>query len=157
MSRWSKLQKALYNVVDPGMEFQIHCSVFKTRTSWYGKGRESVPRFWITIGKDVVWDFPAMFLEHESLMRWGDCRPELTIRKSYYHYGNYTWISETIRAYIDTPKADLLTAKFEKDEYGLADVLRAVDRRIGKEKRKPYIGNIRKSCQSGNGKRQWSG
>ena len=143
MRKWSKLQKALYNIVDPDIKFQIHCSVFWTNSSWVtktGKGRPSVPRYWITIGKEIVWDFPNMFLEHEPLCQCG-CK---SIKESYYYNDNYTWIPETIRAYIDTPKEDLLITKFENDIFGFVDVLRAVDRRIGKDKRKQYMEKIKK-------------
>jgi hypothetical protein len=134
--KWSKLQKALYNIVDPNVNFQIKCSVFKTSTSWYGYGRPYVPRFWVTIEKDIVWDFPTMFMECESQLpggRWS------TIAKSYGFPKNYTWVAETIRAYINTPREQLLTVNFENDKYGFTDILRAVDRRIALEKRKPYI------------------
>ena len=138
--RWSKLQKALYNIADPDMKFQMQCSVFKTRSSWMakkGRGAPYVPRYWVTLGKDIVWDFPAMFLNYEAIPRL-NIEP-YTIKETYGWDDNYTWIAETIRAYIDTPKEQLLTVKFDRDKYGFVDVLRAVDRRIGKEKRKPYI------------------
>ena len=143
--RWSKLQKALYNIVDPDMKFEIHCSVFWKRSCWLSKknrGKEYVPRFWITLKKEIIWDFPAMFLEHETLCRCGFCS---TIKNSYDFSGNYTWVAETIRAYLDTPKEQLLTASFEDDKYGFVDIIRAVDRRIGQERRKPYIENMRRA------------
>jgi len=37
----------------------------------------------------------------------------------------------------------LLTVEFENDKYGFVDVLRAVDRRIGNEKRKTYIDKLK--------------
>ena len=43
-------------------------------------------------------------------------------------------ISKFFREYIDTPKSELLTASFTNDEWGLADILRASDRRIGKNR-----------------------
>ena len=118
--------------------------MFWTRSCWLSKnnrGKEYVPRFWITLGKDIVWDFPVMFLEHETLCTCGHCS---TIRNAYAFSGNYTWVAETIRAYLDTPKEQLLTASFEDDKYGFTDILRAVDRRIGQEKRKPYVENMRR-------------
>jgi len=154
--KWSKLQKALYNIVDPDMKFQMQCSVFWTRSSWMakkGKGREFVPRYLITIGKNIVWDFPNMFINNDSQIDMNHTYTKVvkpnkpfSIKDTYGWSENYTWIAETIRAYIDTPKDQLLTIQFEKDKYGLVDVLRAVDRRIGKEKRKPYIEQISKEC-----------
>jgi len=146
MRKWSKLQKALYNIVDSDMNFQIQCSVFKTNTSWYGKGRAYVPRFWITIDKNIVWDFPNMFLNSESLReKQSVSNGFFAIREVYGASDNYTWVSDVIRKYINTPKERLLAIEFENDKYGLANILKAVDRRIGMEKRKNYIENLYKN------------
>lgn len=40
-------------------------------------------------------------------------------------------ISGLIRSYIDTPREDVLTASFDDEHWGLIDILRAADRRIG--------------------------
>ncbi|MCV5696772.1 hypothetical protein OFN29_31400, partial [Escherichia coli] len=40
-------------------------------------------------------------------------------------------ISDLLREYIDTPKAELLTKQFTSDKWGLVNILRAADRRIG--------------------------
>jgi len=88
--KWSKLQKALYNIVDPDMNFQMQCSVFWTRSSWgtkKGKGRETIPRYWITLGKDVVWDFPGMFLDCEASP---DYIAQWTVKQTYHYRDNYT-------------------------------------------------------------------
>ena len=152
MRKWSKLQKALYNIVAPDIKFQIHCSVFKTHSLRCGSGkskmREMSPRYWITIDKNIVWDFPEQFLECEAIAKTdiimkGSGRKPFSIKDTYFWSENYTWVAETIRAYIDTPKNQLLTAEFEKDKYGFVDVLRAVDRRIGNEKRKPYVDKLK--------------
>ena len=135
---WSKLQKQLYNIIDPTANFEIHCSVFKTKSAWTAGQRsgvsnkkEAVPRYWITVDKQIIWDFPAMFLDEYGL---GYCDGE-TIRTYYMDSENYTWIADVIRGYIDTPKAELLTVMFEKDKFGLVDVFRKYDRRISKNKR----------------------
>ncbi len=36
-------------------------------------------------------------------------------------------ISDLLREYIDTPKAELLTKQFTSDKWGLVNILRAVD------------------------------
>ena len=138
---WSKLQKQLYNIIDPTVKFQMHCSVFKERSNWNvkpGKKVEWVPRFWITINKETIWDFPVMFLNEKSLVNsWWNVTEEdpNTINNTYGCSDNYTWVSDVIRAYIDTPKSDLLTVEFEKDNFGLVNILRKYDRRISKAKR----------------------
>ena len=138
---WSKLQKQLYNIIDPTANFQMHCSVFKERSNWNvkpGKKVEWIPRFWIIVNKEVIWDFPVMFLNEKSLADTSGLKggTEMTINDTYGWSDNYTWISDVIRKYIDTPKTELLTIEFEKDRFGLVNILRKYDRRISKNKRK---------------------
>lgn len=49
---WSKLQKQLYLIIDKESKFQIHCSVYKTKSAWnsgqrsgISKKQESIPRY----------------------------------------------------------------------------------------------------------------
>ena len=39
-----------------------------------------------------------------------------------------------LREYIDTTSSELMTKKFEGDHWGLTDILRAADRRIGQRR-----------------------
>lgn len=144
---WSKLQKQLYNIIDKDSKFQIHCSVYKTKSAWnagqrsgISKKKEIIPRYWITVGdnKEIVWDFPNNYLDRESMVKdpyWDTDKYPNTIDETYFWDVNYTWVAETIREYLDTPKDQLLTKEFEKDKYGLINVLRKYDRRISKVKR----------------------
>jgi len=43
-------------------------------------------------------------------------------------------ISNLIREYIDTPKAALLAKTLENDHWGLTDILKASDKRIGRRR-----------------------
>lgn len=144
---WSKLQKQLYNIIDTDSKFQIHCSVYKTKSAW-GAGqtcgisnkREAIPRYWITVGdnKEIIWDFPNDFLQHKSQVSgayWNTDEVPNTINNTYFWNVNYTWVAETIKYYLDTSKEKLLTQTYNKDIYGLTDVLRKYDRRISKQKR----------------------
>ena len=134
---WSKLQKQLYLIIDKESKFQIHCSIYKTKSAWtagqkqgISKGREMIPRFWITISdkNNIIWDFPNNFLESKSQIQ-----DNLNIKDTYFHPNNYTWVSECIRYYLDIPKDKLLIQKYEKDNYGLTEILRKYDRRISKK------------------------
>lgn len=145
---WSKLQKQLYLIIDKDSKFQIHCSVYKTKSAWnagqrsgISKKQEQIPRYWITIGdnKEIIWDFPNNFLDEESMIEypcWNitDEDPN-TIKNTYFWNENYTWVANLIREYLDTPRDQLLTKEFENDKYGLINVLRKYDRRISKAKR----------------------
>lgn len=144
---WSKLQKQLYLIIDKDSKFQMHCSVYKTKSAWtagqkngISKGREMIPRYWITVGtdKDVIWDFPNKFLDEPSQIKncyWNTDEVSNTINNTYFWGDNYTWVAETIRFYLDTPKDKLLTQKYHKDKYGLTEILRKYDRRINKNVR----------------------
>lgn len=48
--RWSKLQTALYQIIDPNIKFQIHCVAYPMRSKT-GYANDDMPRYWITIGK----------------------------------------------------------------------------------------------------------
>ena len=133
---WSKLQKQLYKIMDPTVNFQMHCSVFKTKSAWnagqkagISKKKESIPHYWITVNKEIIWDYPNMFLDKESQ------NDDFTIKDTYFFYNNYTWVSEVIRDYINVPREKIETYIDERDKYGLIDALRKYDRRISKNKR----------------------
>ena len=58
--RWSKLQSRLYRLIDPALNFQIHCAVYEMNSNggWHGN---KLPRYFITIGKEIVFDYPKDF------------------------------------------------------------------------------------------------
>jgi len=142
---WSKLQKQLYQIIDKNSKFQMHCSVFKTKSAWtagqkngISKAREQIPRYWITVGKDkqIIWDFPKNYLNENSQVKdiyWNENESPNTINNTYFWDVNYKWVAETIRYYLDTPKDKLLIEKYDKDKYGLTEILRKYDRRISKK------------------------
>lgn len=112
MPRWSKLQKQLYELIAPGIRFQIQCRVER-----YSKdSRTKVPYYWITLGKETIWHYPKDF-PHRSA--------------HFPHINDVSAISDLLRNYIDTPPGKLLTVSFANDLWGLTDILRAADRRIG--------------------------
>jgi hypothetical protein len=61
MKRWSKLQKAIYNLMDRSDNFQIHCRAYRMPKS--RSSDPQIPRYWITTGKGIskkiVWDYPG--------------------------------------------------------------------------------------------------
>lgn len=134
---WSKLQKQLYKIMDPTVNFQMHCSVFKTKSAWnagqkvgISKKKESIPHYWITVNNETVWDFPNNYIDNDSLV------DGFTLKETYFYPNNYNWVADVLRNYINTPKEKLLTIEFDNDKFGLVDVLRKYDRRISKNKRK---------------------
>jgi hypothetical protein len=82
------------------------------------RGSTNIPRYWITLGKDIIFDYPKDFPE---------------ARASYPYLTDVSAISRLIRDYIDTPVDDLLSKQFE-DPWGLIEIFLAADRRIGKRR-----------------------
>jgi hypothetical protein len=113
MKRWSKLQKQIYNLRAPGLNLQIHCSVYRAASP---HGNSNVPRYWISLDKEIIWDFPKQFLAKSS---------------EQIAAGGVSDISALLRDYIDTPKNQLADKVFVDDLWGLVDILRAADRRLG--------------------------
>jgi hypothetical protein len=113
MKRWSKLQKQLYNLVDPDLDFQLHCRLYRMKSQ---RGSTDLPRYWIALNGEVIWDYP----------RHGSAR-----LKHYPYLTDISAISDLIREYIDTSSARLAETRFENDRWGLTDILKAADRRIG--------------------------
>ncbi|GKX54277.1 hypothetical protein SOASR030_03890 [Leminorella grimontii] len=121
---WSKLQKEIYLLISPDINFQIHCAAYPMRSQ---SGSANLPRYWITLGKEIIWDYPKDFVTEEGLIK--NCAGEVT---QYYPYlSGVADISNLIREYIDTPKEQLLDKQFMNDKWGLVNILRAADRRIG--------------------------
>ena len=121
---WSKLQKQLYLLVDPRIRFQIHCRLVRMQSQ---RGSTDLPRYWITLDGETIWDYPGQFVVPGGTRRLDDA-----FVAGYPYSTDVPAISELIREYIDTPADELLTHHFEGDHWGLANILRAADRRIGR-------------------------
>ena len=121
--RWSKLQSRLYNLIDDSIDFQIHCAVYEMNSN-DGYHGSKLPRYFITIDKEIVFDYPKDFDTSEK-----------------YGFNSYPWdtdisaISDIIEEYIQCPDTELMN-RFEKDKWGITDILRVCDRRIGKRRLK---------------------
>ena len=117
--RWRKLQSRLYNLIDDdSIDFQIHCAVYEMNSN-DGYHGSKLPRYFITIDKEIVFDYPKDFDTSEK-----------------YGFNSYPWdtdisaISDIIEEYIQCPDTELMN-RFEKDKWGITDILRVCDRRIG--------------------------
>lgn len=114
---WSKLKKSIEALWEPAAGLRIHCSVYRMGSAY---GGTDCPRYWIAQGKTIIWDYPKDFP--------ADVQPEYGGK--YPYTNDASDISNLIRDYIDTPQSELMTKIFE-DRWGLADILRCADRRIG--------------------------
>jgi hypothetical protein len=124
MTRWSKLQKQLYQLLDPGIHMQLHCRVVRMNSQY---GSTDLPRYWITLEKETIWDYPGKF----SVPGGGTSRTDSSFVMGYPHTTDVSAISQLIREYIDTPSSVLMSKQFDGDHWGLINILRAADRRIG--------------------------
>lgn len=122
---WSKLQKRLYLLVDPRIRFQVHCRLVRMQSQ---RGSTDLPRYWITLDGETIWDYPGQFVVAGGGVR----RADGGFIRGYPYSTDVPAISDLIREYIDTPVEDLLTRRFEGDHWGLVNILRAADRRIGR-------------------------
>ena len=124
--RWSKLQSRLYNIIDPDINMQIQFSLYEMNSNngWHGN---KLPRYFITIDKEIVFDYPKDF---DTTKKYG--------------FNSYPWdtdisgISNVIEEYIQSPK-DKILKEFSNDKWGITDILRVCDRRIGKRRLRQLI------------------
>ena len=119
MKRWSKLQKRIYNLIDPQLKLQIHCVAYPMRSQ---RGSTSIPRYYITLNKEIIWDYPKDFITLTSID---------TDTTGYPNTNDISSITALIDEYIETPKEDLYDKTFENDKWELTNILKSADRRIG--------------------------
>ena len=102
------------------------CSAYPMRTK--DRAHNSVPRFYVRLGKEIIWDYPKDFAVKD-------------IESGLWAANN--GICDLVREYIDTPVAELLDKDFvgENKEYGdvsvfygLTDLFKVADKRLGKRK-----------------------
>lgn len=105
--------------MDPALNFQIHCALYEMNSN-NGYHGSKLPRYWITIGKDIVFDYPKQF---DTTYKYG--------RNSYPWDTDISNISDSIEEYLQTPRNELLE-QFSNDKCKVTDILRLCDRRIGK-------------------------
>lgn len=119
--RWSKLQRRLYNLIDPSVKFQIHCVLYEMNSN-DGYHGSKLPRYFITVDKEIVFDYPKQFDTTKN-----------------YGFNSYPWdtdisgISNVIEEYIQCLE-DKLLDEFANDHWGITSILRVCDRRIGKRR-----------------------
>lgn len=121
MRRWSKLQKRIYAIVDLSIDWQIHCVVYRYN-GW--NGVKTVPRYFITLDGRILFDCPKDY-------------PIIRDREHYWdsislHVDTaISRISNLLEEYLNAPSEKRLVMK---DPWGIIDIVRAADRRIGKRR-----------------------
>ena len=113
MKRWSKLQHELHALFVPGLRLDIQCRVYRVASA---HGQTDLPRCWACLGRQTIWDYPKDFPES------GNDYPCVT---------DISTISDLLRLYIDTPRSHLLHRVFADDRWGITDIMKTADRRLG--------------------------
>ena len=96
----------VYLLVDPKLDFQIHCVAYRMGSQY---GSTDLPRYWITLGKETIFDYPKHFIHSEG--------PDENSRIAYEALSIYPYSSETseisnmLREYIETPLSELMTKR----------------------------------------------
>lgn len=117
---WSKLQRAVYLVLAPNLPLQLQCRVYPMDAVY---GTTGIPRYWVTLGKEIIWDYPRQFVSLGYLDR--------QLPNKWPYATDISEISCLIREYLDTPRNEILSRPFEHDVWGIVNILRAADRRVG--------------------------
>lgn len=109
---WSKLQKQLYGLMVSEIGLQIHCNVYRFSDKHF---TYDSPRYWITLDKRKIWDYPADFLA------WNHPDVPMPIRyleEGHLDMGRFKPIADLFREYIDSPKEGLIDKEFADDYWG---------------------------------------
>ena len=129
MKRWSSLQREIYKIIDDSIPLQIHLSRYRMNSQY---GSTDLPRYWITFGNEIIFDYPKQFVVQDET---GCFVKNLQGEKLYYPYEtDISYISDLIREYLDTPKDEVFSKHFENDYWGLINILKAADRRNGRNR-----------------------
>jgi hypothetical protein len=140
---WSKLKSRVEALFAPNLALAIHCNVFVKVTRHFTFDE---PRHWIMLGHgrngQIIWDFPGPFLRPAPAERPRSSRgPPLDYWESGYGWnGGSSAPSALMRAYLDRPR-EQLTEPFD-DPWELAAILRAADRRLGKDYLLTWAGDL---------------
>ena len=137
---WSKLKAAVERLWAPDLGVSIHCNAYTHATN---HDHFKVPRHWFLLDGKVIWDFPGPFLTgaapygrplnnfYDAVRRQPEsAKPIPSLRPS---YRSSTIVSQILREYVDRPAAALFEP-FPDDEWCLTDILRAADRRLGRQR-----------------------
>ncbi len=130
--RWSKLKKPIEDLFVPDLPLQIHCTEIRTTTRNEGSLAEILGVFTVRLGKDVIWNFPRQFVDEAIIYPDGG---------NHYSYGVRD-LNGLLRDYLDTPKGVLLNQEFARDYFGLINILKAADRRLGLKRLKQHFDNV---------------
>lgn len=113
MKRWGTLQHELRALFVPGLRLDIQCGVCRMASN---PGQTELPRYWVSLARQTIWDYPKDFPQSGKAPA---CVADISA------------ISDLLRLYIGTPRSHLLHRAFAGDRWGITDIMKAADRRLG--------------------------
>lgn len=117
---WSRLERRLRDLPDPCLQLRFRFTAYRQEsiaTPWQG---DAAGKFWITLGKDTIWAVPRD--RHSGDTAWIGCEA----RRS------PGWLVELAAEYLQLPRGGLQDWTPSWSGWGLPDILKACDRRIGR-------------------------
>lgn len=124
--RFSKLHKRIEDLFVDDIPLRFHVTVYRQHSPGWGHGSIFYPRYWFQLGKEIIWDYPRDFMH--IFKEQGHPRTLF-----YPGWGEEYNVLHLICQYLNTPRALLYEATAEDDHWSVYEVLKASDRRIGKE------------------------
>jgi hypothetical protein len=121
MERWSKLEVRLRRLADPALGFRVRFTRYRAEKMPYAHPYEESTRIWITLGKDTIWSVPRDMHSGSD-----------TVGIDLYSRRGPEWLVELAAQYLDVPRDRLIEWTPDWMGWGLVDLLKASDRRIGR-------------------------
>jgi hypothetical protein len=121
MGPWSKLERRLRELPDPTLDLRFRFTAYRYKVIETPHPSELTCKFWITRGRRTLWAVPRD--RHV-----GDANGDIG------GYGRRSpgWLVELCVEYMQQPRTRLLAWRPGWDGWGLVDLLKACDRRIGR-------------------------
>lgn len=121
MGPWSKLERRLRDLPDPALDLRFRFTAYRREVIETPHWSESACKFWITQGRRTLWAVPRD--RHVGEVDGG---------ADYYGRRSPGWLVEIAAEYLQLPRDQLIPWQPEWAGWGLVDILKACDRRIGR-------------------------
>jgi hypothetical protein len=118
---WGLLRKKIQGLFWDSKRLQIHAAVYDDPDVEGFK----LPRRWLALDKNIIFDFPSDFFEWKYPLK------KETIK---YTTDEHSTIDSLLEAYLSCAKHELLIFASPLDRFGFLNLLKAADRRIGRQK-----------------------
>lgn len=121
MGPWSKLERRLRDLPDPILDLRFRFTAYRFAVIETPHPSELACKFWITQGRRTIWAVPRD-------------RNSSGLDGGIDAYGRRSpgWLIEIASEYLQLPREQLMDWHRDWEGWGLTDILKACDRRIGR-------------------------